>query len=406
MVFLLCGRVARKDNDDDVTVDENSVGAIGKTFLSLCRSIMRFAHLHLRPRFLGSELLSREAAKAVTEELSTGTILDETKVQVLYRVLMVFTAEINSCVDSKETGKKRAHQKKSYTLLVPIIESGLASASRLENVKGSDVEGNDAAAGDEEDSAWLDPLWEKVFVLLAHFLSPVRTASHGSYIARSASLLEILHSVISHVPARENGKICVILSSGVESSIEVAQSQANIVDDESTTSEVKRKAKTRGEEALKVFEACYDGLCKLEPQSRSLHELTKKLLKEALPPDSTECVSAADNGLHTDVAVIVCRMVARNTGMERLAIGIFSLLSRLISVDDVVLRREAGSILGRIDVGRVLEEATQRCESAEERAQEAEEHIQELIDEIDDLREENELLHQQILVYSTSSSLS
>jgi predicted nucleic acid-binding Zn-ribbon protein len=91
--------------------------------------------------------------------------------------------------------------------------------------------------------------------------------------------------------------------------------------------------------------------------------------------------------------------------MERLTISIFSLLSKLISVDNEALRNEACSILGSVDVGQILEGVTRRCELAEQRAQEAEDHIQELVDEIEDLQEENESLHQQILVYSTSSAL-
>lgn len=342
----------------------------------------------------GSDLLCREAAKAVSEELSGGTILDETKVEVLYRILTLYTTEMSRDVDNKETGKKRSHQKKSYALLVPIIESALESADRL-----------DKPENNGEDSAWLDPLWEKVIEVLTHCLTPVRTASHGSYIARSSSLLDILQSVVSHSPTRKDNVICGILSSGVTSSIDVAQSQACIADDDSTVSDVRRKAKTRGEEALKVFEACFDGLCKLEPQGPALHELARNVLEDALPPDPTSRADADNIVLHASVAVIVCKVIARNTEMERLAIGIFSLLSRLISVDDAVLRREAGSILARVDVGQVLEEATRRREMAEERAQEAEEHIQELLEEIEDLRDENESLHQQIMVYSTSSAL-
>lgn len=340
----------------------------------------------------GDELLSREAAKAVVEELSSGTILDETKVQVLYRILTNFTAEMNKEVDSKDAFKKRAHQKKSYALLVPIVEAGLESATRLANA--------------DETQAWLDPLWGEVADVIAHLLTPVRSASNGLYMARSASLLDMLKSVTSHVPPRENGNICKLLSSGVESSIEVAQSQTAIGNDESMSSEVSRKAKTRSEEALKVFESCFDGLCKLEPQSPNLQTLVKSLLeKVSVLSDSVEVPTEDDRELQVNVAIVVCKVVSRNSDMERLTISIFSLLSKLISVDNELLRIEAGNILGRVDVGQVLEEATRRCELAERRAEEAEEHIQELVDEIDDLRDENESLHQQILVYSTSSAL-
>lgn len=403
----LTDRVARKGSDDDMTATDESVGAIGK-IRSNCNdlySCYTLAHPHLL-HSIGEELLSREAAKAVVEELSSGTILDETKVQVLYRILTNFTAEMNKETDTKDTFKKRAHQKKSYAFLVPIIEAGLESASRLEK-------SNEAAPGDEseekvakqQDSAWLGPLWEEVVSVVSHLLTPVRSASNGSYMARSGSLVDMLKSVTSNVPTRENDKICAVLSSGVESSIEVAQSQTVVTNDESATSEVRRKAKTRSEEALKVFESCFDGLCKLEPQSPSLQKLAKAVLEVVLRPDLAGSTAQDNKELQMKVAVTVCKVIARNAAMERLTIGIFSILSKLISVGDEELRREAGNILGRVDVGQVLEDATRRCESAEDRAQEAEDHIHELMDDIEDLREENESLHQQILVYSTSSAL-
>lgn len=351
-------RIARKENDDDATIGSD-VGATG------------------------SELLSQEAAKAVAEELASGTILDETKVQVLYKILTIFMAEANN----KEAGKKRAHQKKSYTLLVPIIDAGLESSSRL--------------ASTTEDSSWLDPLWEAIIGVLTHLLTPVRTASSGSYMARSASLLEILKPVVSYAPRSEQERICGILTSGVASSTDVAQGQADIAANECTPSDVRRKTKTRAEEALKVFEACFDGLCKLGPHSRTLHQLSRSILTDALPDEGR----GDDGGMNAIIATIACRVISRNSAMERLAIEIFALLSRLISVEDEELRREAGNILSGVHVGEVLEEATRRCEAAEERAQEAEAHVHELMDEIEDLREENQSLHQQILVYSTSSAL-
>jgi hypothetical protein len=164
---------------------------------------------------------------------------------------------------------------------------------------------------------------------------------------------------------------------------------------------MRRKAVTRREESLKIFEACFNGMCSLQSHGPSLHDLTKKVLEGVTLPDS----NADDRELSTDVAVIVCQVIARNAEMERLVIRVFSLLCRCMSIDDQGLRNQASILLGRVDVGKVLETTTRKCELAEERAQEAEEHIQELMDEIEDLREENDSLQQQILVYAASSSL-
>jgi transcription termination factor NusB len=269
----------------------------------------------------------------------------------------------------------------------------------------SSEEDSDAKADQVEEAKWLDGLWDKEVVVLTHMLSPVRSQSQGPYISCAASLLDILEAVVLHVPPSQHDSICPVLSSGSSTSVEVARLQTAIMNGDPKTAETRRKAKTRREEAIMIFEACFSGMCSLQPQSPRLHDLTKNVLHGALTPDSNAAALSDDFDLRTDVAVIVCQVIARNAEMERLVIAVFSLLCKLMSVDHEVLRTEAGILLGRVDVGQVLETTTRRCELAEERAQEAEEHIRELVDEIEDLREENDSLQQQILVYATSSAL-
>jgi transcription termination factor NusB len=276
---------------------------------------------------------------------------------------------------------------------------------RGSDAEASEDEGSDAEAHQEEKAKWLDGLWDKVVVVLTQMLSPVRSQSHVPYISRAASLLDILEAVVLHVPPSQHDSICPVLSSGASTSVEVARLQTAKMNGDSKTDETRRKAKTRREEALKIFEACFNGMCSLQPQSPRLHDLTKNVLQGALSPDSNATALSDDYELHTDDAVIVCQVIARNAEMERLVIAVFSLLCKLMSVDHEVLRTEAGILLGRVDVGQVLETTTRRYELAVERAQEAEEHIRELVDEIEDLREENDSLQQQILVYAASSAL-
>jgi transcription termination factor NusB len=334
-------------------------------------------------------------------------------VQVLYRILSIFEKEI----DENGHVRKKKGKKRCYTLLVPMMESGLCSAARLGNSlnsqtiddRGSDAEareeGSNAEADQVEEVQWLDGLWNKVVVVLTQMLSPVRSQSHGPYISRAASLQETLEVVVLHVPPSQHDSIFPVLSSGASTSVEIARFQTAIMNSDSKTAETRRKAETRREEALKIFEACFNGMCSLEPKSPILHDLTKNVLQGALSPDSNAAALSDDYDLRTDVAVIVCQVIARNAEMERLVIAVFSLLCKLMSAENEFLRTEAGILLGRIDVGQVLETATRRCELAEERVQEAEEHIRELVDEIEDLREENDSLQQQILVYATSSAL-
>jgi hypothetical protein len=331
-------------------------------------------------------------------------------VQVLYQILSVFAEGMD---ENGQVRRKRG-KKRCYTLLVPIFESGVRSAARLEEslkLSSDDGDGDAEASSEEEsnsgetdqveDTKWLDRLWDKVAVVLTQMLSPVRSQSRGSYISLAASLLEILEAVVLHVTPTQHDSICPVLSAGASASIEVARLQSTISNDDSKTAETRRIAKTRREEALKIFEACFNGLCSLQPHGPSLHDLTKNVLEGVTLSDS----KADDKELRTDVAIIVCQVVARNAQMERLVIRVFSLLCRCMSIDDQGLRSQAGILLGRIDVGKVLETTTRKCELAEERAQEAEEHIQELVDEIEDLREENDSLQQQILVYAASSAL-
>jgi hypothetical protein len=331
-------------------------------------------------------------------------------VQVLYQILSVFAEGM----DENGQVRRKMGKKRCYTLLVPIFESGVGSAARLEeclNLSSDDGDSDADVSSEEESSSgeadqvegvkWFDRLWDKVAVVLIQMLSPVRSQSHGSYISHAESLLEILETVVLHVTPAQHGSICPVLSTGASTSIEVARLQSTISNDDSKTAETRRKAKTRREEALKIFEACFNGMCSLESHGPSLHDLTKNALEGATLSDS----NADDKELSTDVAIIVCQVIARNAAMERLVIRVFSLLCRCMSIDDQGLRNQAGILLGRIDVGEVLETTTRKCELAEERAQKAEEYIQDLMDDIEDLREENASLQQQILVYAASSAL-
>ena len=403
----------RNDSGDE-GVDTEAVSGKSLSSPDSCLLLCALTLTVSLPPTVGSELLSHEAAKAVTEVISTGTITDETKVRVLYWILSIFEKEI----DENGHVRKKRGKKRCYTLLVPIMESGLCSASRLGNSlnlsstddRGSDAEasgeGSDAEADQVEEATWLHRLWDMAVVVLTQMLSPVRSQSHGPYISRAASLLETLEAVVSHIPPSQYDSICPVLSSGASTSVEIARQQSAIMNGDSKSADTRRKAKIHREEALKIFEVCFNGMCRLEPQSPRLQDLTKNVLQSALSPDSNEEAGLSDDyELHTDAAVIVCQVIARNAEMERLVIAVFSLLCKLMSTDNEFLRTEAGILLGRVDVGQVLEATTRRCELAEERVQEAEEHIRELLDEIEDLREENDSLQQRILVYATSSAL-
>jgi hypothetical protein len=340
------------------------------------------------------EALGREAAKVVAEEISKESLADETKVQVLCRVLSVFVAENDKdswAVESSSSEKKesREHKKKrSYTLLVPVMEAGMISAARLD-----DSENN------SDFCQLLDLLWESVFTVLMQMLTPIQSTSTVAYISQATNLAELINSAVTHAPERLKGELCTLLANSVSTSMDIARGHAL---GESGDSE-KRKSKKRHDEALTVGRQCFGGLCRLQPNSVTLQSSARKSLQDAL--DSIAVKGVRENDVNVEIALTMLKAIKSGSNVEGLVIAIFPQLCKLLAVDSSKLRAQVGEMMESVNIGKALADASTRVEAAESRVDMLERENEDLLIAIDELREENERLHRDVAIFSASSAL-
>lgn len=339
------------------------------------------------------EALGREAAKVVAEEISKGSLADETKVQVLCRILSVFVAEndkdswtvelLSEKKESKEHKKKR-----SYTLLVPVMEAGLASAAELEK-----------SESESDFGLLLDLLWEKVLTVLVQMLTPIQSASTVPYISQTNNLAELVHSAVTHIPDRKKDELCTVLTNAVTISMNVARGHAKGDNGESE----KRKFKKRHDEALSIGRECFGGLCRLNPDSASLRSSAKKSLQDAL--DSLMRIGGCEDDVNVEIAQAMLQAIKSGLHVEGLVIHIFPQLCKLLAMDSSRLRAQVGNLMESVDIGKALADASTRLEATENKVELLERENEDLLTAIDELREENERLHRDVAIFSASSAL-
>jgi len=336
------------------------------------------------------EALGREAAKVVAEEISQVALADETKVQVLCRVLSVFIVENDKDTDDSSSGKKelKEHKKKrSYTLLVPVMEAGLASAAKLDGV-----------ANDSAFSQLIDILWERVNVVLMHMLTPIQSTSTVPYISQTTNLADLIRSAVAHVPDRMKEDLCSLLALSVNSSMDVARGHAF----EGKGDSEKRRSKKRHDEALSIGRECFGGLCKLQPNSVSLRSTAKNAIQGAL--DSITDKGVRENDVNVEIAVTMLRALKLGANIEGLMIELFPYLCKLLTVDSLPLRAQVGEMMESVNIGKALADASTRVEAAESKVDMLERENEDLLTAIDELREENERLHRDVAIFSASSA--
>lgn len=339
------------------------------------------------------EVLGREAAKVVAEEISKGSIAHETKVQVLCRILSVFVAENDKDCWTVElsSGKKESkeHKKKrSYTLLVPVMEAGVTSAAELEK-----------SESDSDFSLLLELLWEKVLTVLVQMLTPIQSISTVPYISQTSNLAELVNSAVTHIPDRKKDDLCSLLENAVTISMDVARGHAL---DKNGDSE-KRKFKKRHDEALSIGRECFGGLCRLNPDSVSLRLSAKKSLQDAL--DSLMRNGGREDDINVEIALALLQAIKSGLFVEGLVIHIFPQLCKLLTIDSPRLRAEVGKLMESVDIGKALADASTRLEATENKVELLERENEDLLTAIDELREENERLHRDVAIFSASSAL-
>ena len=341
----------------------------------------------------GSEILGKEAANVVSEEINNDALSDNVKVQVLCRLLSVFVTESDKeSWNVLSTEEKDEHRKRSYKLFVPVMEAGLAGAGRLAKSSSSDNE-------------LLDLLWERVEMVLSQMLSPIHIPDTPPYISQAAHLAKMIKSTISHSPASRKNEICSLLSSGAFKSMDIAK-QHSLALDEDAKPDVKKHAKKRHDEALKMCDECVAGLCTLQPDSQILRHIAKQTFDDVISSmEKNKDLLPSIDTVEIEIALITCQAIRKSQEMEALVVSLFPQLCVLVSVNHFALRSEVASIMELVNIGEALVDATQKMEVAERRAETAEKENELLMIAIEELREENERLHRDIAVFSASSAL-
>lgn len=327
---------------------------------------------------VGVDILSHETAKVICETISSKTVSDECRVLVMGRLLSIFINDANEAPSSAATVDT------SIQLLVPLATACLQSASRLETSQG----------GQENryvKRQLLDSLWEKVCMSLSKMLSPPQNGSSLLTIQHAVELVGLVKVASANVPKRHSEDFCAILLTGALKCLEVVRIQD---EEKSSISDADRRL--RRDEILKLFTACFSGVCSVQPEDPRLRAIAEQVVSEALEEMSNlEAGSSIDSLIGIQTTLLVCQSMQEINEIETLKIYLFPKLCKLVGADHIELRRTVGAFLARVDVSRVLDETKSRCRHAEQRADEAEKRAARLAKEVEELKKTKDALERQ-----------
>jgi len=341
------------------------------------------------------EILEREAAKAVADSFKDSSVPDIAKITVLILVLESFLELSSSQLD------------REYSLLVPLVKSGLDLASDLE---AKTVDSNSSGG---EVNVWrllIEDVWDRMISAVSILVSPLDNTFYTFYTPHTENILELVSYTIQFSPERTFPSIAIILSQGARSSIECARLHCNENNEYPRNQTYDSVHHCR--DALQIFSTCFDGLCKCEPQGHNLHEISEQVMEEAfksvgkinsidgytesvisqntlygMDRDKTEMIQKIN--VEVEVAMIVCDSISNGSpNLKQLVVALFSWLCKLTNVKNGLLREKAGAVLGCVDLASVMAENIEERVKAEKRAEMANERILELEDEVDALRDD------------------
>jgi hypothetical protein len=267
-----------------------------------------------------------------------------------------------------------------YKLLLNLATAGCMSAKELE--------GPVSSSGVKEHL--LDHLWGKVAVAMASMLSPTPNGLEILTIVHPGDLESIVSAVSKNAPQRHAAELCAVLSSGATKCLEVAHL---CVSAESGELEQHREA------TLRLFRACFAGVCQLDPHYKKLHEISEKVLSASLAVADNKSDDSKSNDVNVRACLSICKAMEDTDGTESVAIAVFKRLCQLVGSEDPRLRQAVGAVLGKVNVGRVLEDSRTQCEQAERRAAAAESEILELRRELEKMAKEKKALEGQVSVF-------
>jgi len=307
----------------------------------------------------GVDILSHETSNALFDAYRSKKLSDPCRALVLAQLLSLFLSDNHGLEKKDEIGT-------SYKMLKPIIQGGLKSAKNL----AIEFEGSR-----QEILNLLDYVWERMCLTLTQMLSPNQpSGSQELSILHPSDLADIVNASAENAPASYSSQLCTIFHAGASRCFAMVQTDG--LSDEEV------------EQILNLAAACFSGMCKVRPQDQSVQEVAGRIFISA--SDSLE-TDPHNSDLNVRSAIKICEALQNSIDVDIIVIAVFSELSRLVAVEERSMRRAAGNVLARANMGNVFEDARNRYNTAEERARVAERRILELETQIAELRRQNEI---------------
>mmetsp|Transcript_15630 Transcript_15630/g.20886 ORF Transcript_15630/g.20886 Transcript_15630/m.20886 type:complete len:1566 (+) Transcript_15630:106-4803(+) len=411
----------------------------------------------------GSDFLGYEVAKVVADAIVSDGVPTGSKAEVLCTILSVFCSKQLSSsaqLDSSQHSVEHQHDpedssesnstekiigKICFDLFVPVVKGGLCAAHLLEKKHYDSVLAAKKSHFDDDrmKTEWmnllLDDIWKRMIQFLSYLMTPLKSPAKERYATDTRTILQIVSCCVSRIPSRKRPYLGSILSQGARQALVVSKVQTVCSSDDSPSSrevllQWSNSFREDVEDGLRIFNACFISLCKVQPESSMLLSIAKSVLKESidfseeklrrLSSGDTDAFDLSDYDFNLDgskeseeseenyttsisvaveSALIVCDALHSFPNMIDQVIEIFPLLCQLTNTNNDRLRRKAGALLGNVDLAANIGMANRRAEAFEQRALKAEKINADLMEQNAVLKYENEELHQKLAIYSESS---
>ena len=306
----------------------------------------------------GVDILSHESSNAIVSEYNSEALSDTCKTLVLTRLLSLFLSKSNILIKMNEENTVGF----SYKFLLPVMKGGLESAKRLER--------ESKKSSKRSTLDLLNNLWERVCLTLSRMLTPIVSGSRRIDILFASDLAVFVNSAATNATSMYSSDLCAIFFSGASKSLEIAKM------DETRSETI--------ENFLDLFASCFSGMCKINPDDKSMHGIAEQVLLSAiqsLKSDPTEI------DLNVKATLKICDILQKaKTPVEDTVIALSTQLSQLVCVEERSIRRAAGAVLAKTNFKRILIDARNRAKSAEESARKAGEKASNLEKEMATLR--------------------
>ena len=324
-------------------------------------------------------------------------------------------SETNTAPTQDET-KEDNNTNSFFSIFAGMFQGGLTAADFMEKNNQTDQFGDPALI-----NTLLEEVWSKTTCFLRMILSNGQRENDSVNLSTDL-ILKFISTINENAPQKNYDDLGKAFLDGIFNSVNNLKQLTSSDDSQSK----------RYGDALVLFEACFQGLCKCSPDSEILQTTTEKLISEALPSLTSRPVYEDKKVLTNEKIVIsVCKTLHQSQNVENTLICIFPYLTKLTTFDSFELRKEVSCALAKInisDIIRRLETAESNSNKADElnqrltndmknyeveikqarnlkaKAEEAEELNSTLMREVERLKAKNDELERQVAVFSEGSA--